>query len=60
MRGDDRGNENQPRSWHLSGSVDGKNWYILSQHNDDHSVQMFVNGFWDITGCTNSWRFLRI
>lgn len=21
---------------------------------------MFVNGFWDITGCTDSWRFLRI
>jgi len=59
-RGDAGGGENHPRTWQLQGSIDGEKYYILSNHNNDQSVQKNTNGFWNITGCTASWRFLRI
>jgi len=63
LRGDDNTNTGYTfRNWRLEGSVNGKDWETLKEHNNDTAMKIVpsASASWPIVGITKSFKFFRI
>ncbi|XP_032238620.1 repetitive organellar protein [Nematostella vectensis] len=55
------GNAGALRHWVLEGSMDGRRWLLLKQHeNDDSLNSAYASGYWKLENITTGYRFVRV